>query len=563
MPGQLIMIGLPNGSEIEVEIPPDTKPGESFEVVLTDEDLDMTETVSTEAKEYTREQAREPSGLGIIFEKGTSSLEEENCDDDEDEGEISSYDGGKEAREESVDKHSADSGQDQQRSHEEGHQPHAQVQGSAVEIVLDTLESSKDDSTMSTSDALDTSDGQSGMPEQETVQSTDKLTPAAAALSSKWRCSWCTCSIKETSRLYEGPNGPDTLCDVCGKNFKASRERHRKSMQIREREAAVQAAAREQSQKEAAALQLEAVDKALQLAKEQMRNRLAADADREEHVATTTSHKNTRDDGQRAAVADDHGKREQQRSNGEATKSPPGEKDQHDATSERELGSEKLVHPRLFYETLAEEQADVLAKELPSLLESGEVSAQAQVWTEGLEDWMPLAEAQLVLEMSALRQVMKEASMLVKRAYLAQIWQYQLGKDANDSEQSGCLDAQGLHDTLLRMGFSPDEFDTAFVMDQIDTNRDSVVDYAEFCAWFFHLDSELMLHYATAESENDSAQLSDVQALIAAGKIGPVTHVWMEGMLEWQPLREAQRSRGAVAQLLSSLGSAGLQEATP
>ena len=58
-------------------------------------------------------------------------------------------------------------------------------------------------------------------------QSEDSPDPRMASPDSlndrDWRCSWCTVSESETDGRCAGPDGPDTLCDMCGRNYRKSK----------------------------------------------------------------------------------------------------------------------------------------------------------------------------------------------------------------------------------------------------------------------------------------------------------------------------------------------------
>ena len=78
-----------------------------------------------------------------------------------------------------------------------------------------------------------------------------------------WRCGWCTCGIKETTERLDGPDGPETLCVDCGVSWAAKR----KQGELREQERE----ARTPTPEERWRLQQIAVERALESAKEDMR----------------------------------------------------------------------------------------------------------------------------------------------------------------------------------------------------------------------------------------------------------------------------------------------------
>jgi hypothetical protein len=39
----------------------------------------------------------------------------------------------------------------------------------------------------------------------------------------EWRCLWCTVPASDTEGKHVGPDGPETLCDLCSRNYRKSK----------------------------------------------------------------------------------------------------------------------------------------------------------------------------------------------------------------------------------------------------------------------------------------------------------------------------------------------------
>jgi hypothetical protein len=59
--------------------------------------------------------------------------------------------------------------------------------------------------------------------------------------------------------------------------------------------------------------------------------------------------------------------------------------------------------------------------------------------------------------------------------------------------------------------------------------------------------------YETADGGQESAAVADLPALLASGTVSAESHVWMEGLSDWRPMREAQQQvEGLRATLLAA-----------
>eukprot|EP01043_Picozoa_sp_COSAG02_P015456 COSAG02_NODE_660_length_18763_cov_116.476425_7_plen_2551_part_00 len=137
-----------------------------------------------------------------------------------------------------------------------------------------------------------------------------------------------------------------------------------------------------------------------------------------------------------------------------------------------------------------------------------------------------------------------------------------------DVDGSGDLDADEVLQVLLNMGHTREEIDIGFTMSQIlrgDYESGSTVDFDSFKQWFFQLDQDdqqavYIVHYATTSGEK-STNLKALIQLVAEGTITPETMVWLDGMSDWMPLRDAQQLTGNADTDSETHGAAAVGQA--
>lgn len=306
-----------------------------------------------------------------------------------------------------------------------------------------------------------------------------------------WRCSWCTCSMKETTARHAGPDGPEMLCDVCGNSYDASREKHRKATEVREQGAAELAAERARAQQVQQVQQKLAVENALQAAKDQMLERLEADM---EHLSLI---------GGVAAEDDDH----------------DDEDDQKD------------------------EEEDTLTKN--DFIQWHKYQ-RGRPPTDGEMNRFRMMDAKGDgrIKMSAFEKYVADVSadadgdgFISKREYV-QWHNTNKGRGPTDAEMKIFSDADADGDGQISMA----EF--AKFSNSHGRASTAVPDAAAAEA---EEEEAPTIYYETAEDEQAEAGLSELAGLILSGAVHAGSRVWVGGMPDWMPLSDAQQADGMAA----------------
>ena len=218
--------------------------------------------------------------------------------------------------------------------------------------------------------------------------------------------------------------------------------------------------------------------------------------------------------------------------------------DQFEAWFDKQDGAAQEAMHVVFYKAKSGEQAETTLDKLPDLLASGEITDSTIIWMDGLDEWVPLKEAQASGGVAdKLKSTLGAATDESKTKLMKKIW------DRVDADNSGGLDKDELRQVLVQMGKSPEEIDIDVVMADVGGGGDVDITFDQFEEWFNKQDNTdqehmYVVHYRTQSGGQAETTLDKLPDLLASGEITDSTIIWMDGLDEWVPLKEAQASSG-------------------